>query len=145
MTRGLAVLFVSGLALACASSGARRGTRLAPDSIALFRLDDDLGLGCTELGLLAESDGAMNVSSDCSCSHPPPRSGTESGALERIRRAASDLGANAVWVLRVFEQSGLITHRECCNVTGFRAYGVAFRCDDSQLSWHQKHESVAKQ
>ena len=119
--------------------------RAAPwESVSLFRLDSDGMMGCDELGMLAETDGALEVSANCSCARPAPPAGTEAGALERIKRSASNLGANAAWILKVHEQTGLITERECCSVTGFRAYAVAFHCDDSHLAWHQKHEDLAK-
>jgi hypothetical protein len=114
----------------------------AAESVVVFRHSDGLQ-GCHECGMVAETDGAIELTAGCSCQHPELVTGTEAGAINRIKQSAANLGANAVWLLNVHQRNAFITHSECCSVSGFRAYGVAFRCDANYLAWHKKHEEPA--
>ena len=112
------------------------------ESVVVFRHSDGLQ-GCHECGMVAETDGAIELTAGCSCQHPELVTGTEAGAINRIKQSSANLGANAVWLLNVQQQHAFVTHSECCSVSGFRAYGVAFRCDGNYLEWHKKHEDPA--
>ena len=139
------VMAVAVATIACATPHPISSSAMTAESIQVFRLDNDGLMGCREIGLLAETDGAIALSEKCSCERPELATGTEAGVMSRLRLSAAELGANAVWLLKVHQRDALVTHSECCSVSGYRAYGVAFKCDDSQLEWHKKHEALATQ
>ena len=135
-------LTTAGCLGACVAARANgSGLHTGPSAVA-FRLDSDGLQGCKEVGLVAETDGAIDLPENCSCDHPALAKGTELGAIRRLSDSAAALGANAVWVLKIVEASESITHSwDCCRVSGFRSYGVAFVCEPDMLEWHEKHEA----
>ncbi len=114
--------------------------RLYPRSnvVVVFRADDHGWGGCKEAGLVAETDGAFELTSSCSCQRPETAEGTEAGAIERLARSAARRGGNAVWVLRVTHGLAEGDRQDCCRVSGYRAYGVALRCELGRLDLEQR-------
>jgi len=85
----------------------------------------------------------MEIHAGC-CEKAELRPQNDTGALARLARKAARLGGNAVWVLHVTHEDTVVTDCEgCCSATGFRAYGVACKCDESTLAWHKRHEEAA--
>src|SRR5262245_10957179 len=146
MTRELIILLSSAALVACAHRNGPADHSVRAESIKVFQLDDDAMIGCHEVGLVAETDGAIDLSEECSCKHPELAVGTEEGAISRAATAVSALGGNALWVLHVWNGSESWTHclQECCSVSGYRVYGVAFNCDDETLRWHLEHEALRR-
>lgn len=109
-------------------------------SAAVFRHQDDM-LGCDEIGLIAKTDGCFREVPAC-CAAQRHSSPSEAGAVRRLAAAAAKMGGNAVLLLHVSHQKRVTTHCEtCCDPEVYRAYGIVFRCEESDLRWHQRHES----